>query len=86
MSEEIDDAFDWLILVISTISGILIGLPGTTEGKKIVAGWLIPPFFCIDCRLAFKPLNKKAAYKGEFEIICMALRVTYDRVFHPDIQ
>ncbi|MGQ9596599.1 MAG: hypothetical protein ACUVQY_01470 [Thermoproteota archaeon] len=46
-SEEMDDAFDWLILVISAINGILIGLPGTFEGRRIVAGWLIPPFFVL---------------------------------------
>lgn len=47
MINEIDNAFDWLILVVSTIIGILIGLPATIEAKKVVAGWFIPPFFVL---------------------------------------
>lgn len=35
MINEIDNAFDWLILVVSTIIGILIGLPATIEAKKL---------------------------------------------------
>lgn len=46
-AEEADNAFDWFILLISTISGIIIGLPTTSEGKRIVIGAAIPPFFIL---------------------------------------
>jgi len=47
MGDPIDDAFDWLLLIMSTINGILIGLPETIEAKKGVAGALMPPFFVL---------------------------------------
>lgn len=47
MGDNIDGAFDWLILIMSTINGILIGLPETSESKKAIAGALIPPFFVL---------------------------------------
>jgi len=47
MGDQIDDAFDWLILIMSTINGIMIGLPETLEARKAVAGALIPPFFVL---------------------------------------
>lgn len=45
MGDKIDDAFDWLLLIMSTINGIMIGLPEALEAKKAVAGAVIPPFF-----------------------------------------
>jgi hypothetical protein len=43
MSKEIDDAFNWIILILTTMSGFLIDLPDTSEVKKIVAsGFIIP--------------------------------------------
>jgi len=47
MGDPIDDAFDWLMLIMSTINGILIGLPETIAAKKAVAGALMPPFFVL---------------------------------------
>ena len=46
MGNEIDDAFNWLILIMSTINGLLISLPETIEAKKAVASGLIPLFSC----------------------------------------
>ena len=43
MESTIDDAFNWLVLILSTISGVLTGLPETMEVKKSVAFSLIPP-------------------------------------------
>jgi len=45
--EEIDEAFNWLILILSTVNGTLISLPETIEAKKAMAGFLIPPFFVL---------------------------------------
>jgi len=47
MGDKIDDAFDWLILIMSTMNGILIGLPETLETKKAMAGGVILPFFVL---------------------------------------
>jgi len=47
MGEKIDDAFDWLILIMSTMNGGLIGLPETLEAKKAMAGAVILPFFVL---------------------------------------
>ena len=42
METEIDRAFDWLVMIISLLSGALMGLPETTELKKAVALGLVP--------------------------------------------
>jgi len=70
MSKEIDDAFNWIILILTTISGFLIGLPETAEAKKIVASGFIIPLLAlyaiwfmgyfirsVDARLALKTLG-----------------------------
>jgi len=62
--EEIDEAFNWLILIMSTINGILIGLPETIEAKKAVAGWLIPPFFMLAIVWLLSHLIKRSYLKA----------------------
>jgi len=47
MGDKIDDAFDWLILIMSTMNGVLIGLPENLEAKKLVAGGVLLPFFVL---------------------------------------
>ncbi len=47
MGDQIDDAFDWLIIIMSTISGILVGLRETLASKMAIAGALVPPFFAL---------------------------------------
>jgi hypothetical protein len=70
MSKEIDDAFNWIILILTTISGFLIDLPETAEAKKIVASGFILPLLAlyviwfmsyfirsVDIKLALKTLG-----------------------------
>lgn len=70
MSKEIDDAFNWIILILTTISGFLIDLPETAEAKKVVASGFIIPLLAlyaiwfmgyfirsVDARLALKTLG-----------------------------
>jgi len=47
MGDKIDDAFDWLVLIMSTMNGALIGLPESVEAKKVAAGAVILPFFVL---------------------------------------
>ncbi|MCX6653738.1 MAG: hypothetical protein NTY03_01315 [Candidatus Bathyarchaeota archaeon] len=47
MGDKIDDSFDWLILIMSTMMGGLIGLPETLLEKKAMAGAVILPFFVL---------------------------------------
>lgn len=47
MSKEIDDAFNWIILILTTISGFLIDLHDTAEVKKIVASGFIVPLLVL---------------------------------------
>ncbi|MGQ9691799.1 MAG: hypothetical protein ACUVQY_11220 [Thermoproteota archaeon] len=47
MGDRIDDAFDWLILIIGTMNGALIGLPEGLEAKKAMAGGVILPFLVL---------------------------------------
>jgi len=47
MGDKIDDAFDWLILIMSTMNGVLIGLPENLEAKKATAGGVLLPFFVL---------------------------------------
>jgi hypothetical protein len=47
MGDKIDDSFDWLILIMSTMMGGLIGLPETLGEKKAMAGAVILPFFVL---------------------------------------
>ena len=47
MSKEIDDAFNWIILILTTISGFLIDLPDTVEVKKLVASGFIVPLLAL---------------------------------------
>jgi len=70
MSKEIDDAFNWIILILTTISGFLIDLPEATEVKKVVASGFIIPLLAlyaiwfmgyfirsVDAKLAVKTLG-----------------------------
>ncbi len=47
MGDDIDGAFDWLVLIISTVNGVLIGLPEGFEAKKAMAGVLLPFFVLV---------------------------------------
>lgn len=47
MDRNIDNSFNWLIMLMSTINGFLLGLVGTIDEKKAVASALIPPFFVL---------------------------------------
>jgi hypothetical protein len=47
MGDKIDDAFDWLILIMSTMNGVLISLPENLEAKKATAGGVLIPFFVL---------------------------------------
>lgn len=47
MGNQIDEAFNWLILFLSVVSGALIELPDTAEVKKAVAVGLLSPLLVL---------------------------------------
>jgi hypothetical protein len=55
----VDEAFNWLVLILSTLSGVLIGLPETMETKKIVALALIPPLLVLVVVWLFSHLTER---------------------------
>jgi len=45
VGDKIDDAFDWLILIMSTMNGVLISLHEELAAEKTVAVGVLLPFF-----------------------------------------
>jgi len=61
VGNQIDDAFNWLVLILSTISGVLTGLPETMEVKKVVALGLIPPLLVLVVVWLFSHLTERTS-------------------------
>lgn len=64
MDNKIDDAFNWLVLIMSTTNGALLSLVETIEMKRTVAGGLLPPFFVLILIWFLSYLIKRAHYKA----------------------
>lgn len=63
MSREVDEAFNWLVLILSTVSGVLVGLPETMEVKKAVALGLVPPLLVLVILWLFSHLTGRTSPK-----------------------
>lgn len=63
MSREVDEAFNWLVLILSTVSGVLVGLPETMEVKKAVALGLVPPLLVLVVLWLFSHLTGRTSPK-----------------------
>jgi len=61
MGNQIDEAFNWLVLILSTLSGVLTGLPETMEVKKAVALGLLPPLLVLVIVWLFSHLTERRA-------------------------
>jgi len=63
MGDKIDDAFDWLILIVGTMNGVLIGLPEDVEAKKALTGGIILAFFVLVMVWLLSHLTKRERLK-----------------------
>lgn len=59
----IDDAFNWFVLILGTLSGTLIGFPDILSTKIIFAGSLIPPMLILIFIWLWSYLAEKMEYK-----------------------
>ncbi len=61
METEIDKAFDWLVMILSTLTGAIMGLPETMEAKKAVALGLVPPLLVLVVVWLFSHLTARTS-------------------------
>ena len=90
MGDKIDDAFDWLILIMSTMNGVLIGLPESLEARKTTAGGVLLPFFVLVIvwllghlikRERLKPILKVFAWFYALLMLMMFGEIFADQIF-----
>jgi len=59
MEKPIDEAFNWLVLILTTLSAILIEIPAASEIKQIVALEVFPPILVLVIAWLVSALTEK---------------------------
>jgi len=63
MEPEIDKAFDWVVVILGILTGVLTNLPETMEGKKAVALAFVPSLLVLVVVWLFSHLATRTSHK-----------------------
>jgi len=63
MESEIDKSFDWTVVILGILTGVLTNLPETLEARKAVALVLVPPLLVLVAVWLFSHLTTRTSHQ-----------------------